>query len=384
MRSFEDREKGFEAEFKRNQELQFRVTARGNRLFGLWAAGRLGIAAGDEAEAYARTVVDADFEKPGDSDVIEKVQKDLAAQGDRDVRGAAACRVDARRPRSEAPAQPGVISGRLLALVFRPRRPFDGFCPLTTIGSTPDGVAGRPADLGKSRDADRARDRARDRQSRVHRDPGRPAAGEPAGFGAAARPGAGGADPARAARVDRLDHRFDNAGIRAVRSWVFLARHHPDRRRAVSALQGHARDPRTARGRGRARRRHPGRGELRRRHRADHGARHRVLARQRDHRGRDGERVVGDGGGGDHRRADHDRRLGTARRLCRQAPDDQDAGAELPAADRHDSGRRRDRVSCAEGVHLRRDRVLGHGRGAEPGRGAAATPAPRRDRHGRV
>jgi hypothetical protein len=81
MRNFEDRQKGFEAEFKRNQELQFRVSARRNKLFGLWAAGRLGIAAGDEAEAYARTVVEADFEKPGDSDVVEKVQKDLAAKG---------------------------------------------------------------------------------------------------------------------------------------------------------------------------------------------------------------------------------------------------------------------------------------------------------------
>jgi hypothetical protein len=81
MKSFEDRQKGFEAEFKRSQELQFRVTARRNRLFGLWAAGRLGISAGDEAEAYARTVVDADFEKPGDSDVVEKVRSDLAAKG---------------------------------------------------------------------------------------------------------------------------------------------------------------------------------------------------------------------------------------------------------------------------------------------------------------
>ena len=81
MKSLQDREKGFEAEFKRNQELQFRVTARRNKLFGLWAAGRLGVGAGDEAEAYARTVVEADFERPGDSDVIEKVQKDLAAKG---------------------------------------------------------------------------------------------------------------------------------------------------------------------------------------------------------------------------------------------------------------------------------------------------------------
>jgi hypothetical protein len=80
MKSLEDRQKGFEAEFKRNQELQFRVTARRNRLFGLWAAGRLGIE-GNEADAYSRAVVDADFEKPGDSDVIEKVQNDLAAKG---------------------------------------------------------------------------------------------------------------------------------------------------------------------------------------------------------------------------------------------------------------------------------------------------------------
>jgi hypothetical protein len=81
MKSLKDRQKGFEAEFKRNQELQFRVTARRNKLFGLWAAGHLGIAAGDEAEAYARTVVEADFARPGDGDVLEKVQKDLAAKG---------------------------------------------------------------------------------------------------------------------------------------------------------------------------------------------------------------------------------------------------------------------------------------------------------------
>ena len=81
MRSFEDRQKGFEAEFKHNQELVFRVAARRNKLFGLWAAEKLGLPGGDQAEAYARTVVDADFERPGDGDVIEKVQADLAAKG---------------------------------------------------------------------------------------------------------------------------------------------------------------------------------------------------------------------------------------------------------------------------------------------------------------
>src|SRR5579884_2158930 len=78
MKGFIEREKGFEAEFKRNQELAFRINARRNRLFGLWAAARLGLPAGEEAEAYAKTVVAADFKAPGDADVIEKVRTDLA------------------------------------------------------------------------------------------------------------------------------------------------------------------------------------------------------------------------------------------------------------------------------------------------------------------
>ena len=81
MKSLTEREKGFEAQFKRNQELMFRVTARRNRLFGLWAAVRLGLPAGEEAEAYAKTVVAADFEAPGDADVIEKVRTDLEKKG---------------------------------------------------------------------------------------------------------------------------------------------------------------------------------------------------------------------------------------------------------------------------------------------------------------
>jgi hypothetical protein len=81
MKSFTEREKGFEAEFKRNQELRFRVTARRNRLFGLRAAARLGLPAGEEAETYAKTVVAADFEAPGDDDVINKVLADLEEKG---------------------------------------------------------------------------------------------------------------------------------------------------------------------------------------------------------------------------------------------------------------------------------------------------------------
>jgi hypothetical protein len=81
MKSFSDREKGFEAEFKRNQELLFRVTARRNRLFGLWAAAQMGVPDGPAAEDYAKTVVAADLQAPGDADVIEKVRADLAGKG---------------------------------------------------------------------------------------------------------------------------------------------------------------------------------------------------------------------------------------------------------------------------------------------------------------
>ena len=81
MKSLIEREKGFEAEFKRNQELAFRITARRNRLFGMWAAGRLSLEAGEPAETYAKSVVAADFEMPGDGDVIAKVNSNLAERG---------------------------------------------------------------------------------------------------------------------------------------------------------------------------------------------------------------------------------------------------------------------------------------------------------------
>jgi len=79
MATFEDRERDFEARFKHDQELQFKVTARRNRLAGLWAAGKMGLT-GDEATAYAKTVVDAEF-SGGDHHVVEKLVADLAAKG---------------------------------------------------------------------------------------------------------------------------------------------------------------------------------------------------------------------------------------------------------------------------------------------------------------
>ncbi len=104
MTSFADRERSFEAQFARDAELQFRVMARRDKLLGLWAAEKreLGVA---EAEAYAKSVVQADFEEAGDEDVIRKVVGDLAAQGisEHDVRRAlAGFAVEARRQIMEA------------------------------------------------------------------------------------------------------------------------------------------------------------------------------------------------------------------------------------------------------------------------------------------
>jgi hypothetical protein len=80
MTNLNEREKGMEAEFKNREEQAFRATVRRNRLFGLWAAARLGVT-GEAAEAYAKTVVASDFEAPGDDDVLAKVRNDFAEKG---------------------------------------------------------------------------------------------------------------------------------------------------------------------------------------------------------------------------------------------------------------------------------------------------------------
>lgn len=79
MTTFDRRKEGFEAKFARDEELRFKATARRNRLLGLWAAEKLGLE-GAEAEAYAKTVVSADFTEPGDEDVFRKVRFDFDAK----------------------------------------------------------------------------------------------------------------------------------------------------------------------------------------------------------------------------------------------------------------------------------------------------------------
>ena len=80
MASFNDREKAFEDKYKHDQELQFKAEARRNKLLGVWAAELMGLT-GADADAYAREVVQSDFEEPGDDDVLRKVLADLTAKG---------------------------------------------------------------------------------------------------------------------------------------------------------------------------------------------------------------------------------------------------------------------------------------------------------------
>jgi hypothetical protein len=80
MTTFDERGKAFEQKFAHDEELRFKATVRRDKLFGLWAAKKLGLA-DSEAEAYAKSVVKSDFEHPGDEDILGKVKADLAAKG---------------------------------------------------------------------------------------------------------------------------------------------------------------------------------------------------------------------------------------------------------------------------------------------------------------
>jgi hypothetical protein len=80
MTVFDDRERAEEAKFAHDADMQFRIQARRNRLLGEWAAERMSLLPA-EREAYAKAVVQADFEEAGDEDVIRKLLGDLTSAG---------------------------------------------------------------------------------------------------------------------------------------------------------------------------------------------------------------------------------------------------------------------------------------------------------------
>ncbi len=75
--AFQEREKGFERKFQLDQDQLFKVASRRDKLFGQWLAGKLGLS-GAAADQYAKDVVAANMDKPGDDDMLAKVRTDLA------------------------------------------------------------------------------------------------------------------------------------------------------------------------------------------------------------------------------------------------------------------------------------------------------------------
>lgn len=80
MTSFDDREKAYEKKFAHDAELKFKASARRNKLLGVWAAEKMGMT-GDDIDHYAKGVVLADLEEPGDEDVLRKVRGDFDDAG---------------------------------------------------------------------------------------------------------------------------------------------------------------------------------------------------------------------------------------------------------------------------------------------------------------
>jgi hypothetical protein len=106
MTTFDDREKAFENQFVREEEMNFRITARRNKLVGQWAAELMKLTP-EESDSYAKGVVQADFEEAGDEDVVRKLLGDLVGAGvdmtDEGIRKALADKaVEARRQLMEA------------------------------------------------------------------------------------------------------------------------------------------------------------------------------------------------------------------------------------------------------------------------------------------
>ena len=80
MSGFDDRKNAEEARYASEQQYDFKVFARRNKLLGLWAADLMDLH-DEDAEAYAKEVVLSDLEEPGDDDVFRKVRGDFDLKG---------------------------------------------------------------------------------------------------------------------------------------------------------------------------------------------------------------------------------------------------------------------------------------------------------------
>ena len=87
MNKFDERQKGFEKKFVKDEELQFKIAAKKNKYLGQWVSEKLGYNPEQEKE-YIQSVFKADFQEAGDEDVFRKIKADLKDQNvsDEDIR----------------------------------------------------------------------------------------------------------------------------------------------------------------------------------------------------------------------------------------------------------------------------------------------------------
>ncbi|HLK25939.1 MAG TPA: DUF1476 domain-containing protein [Caulobacteraceae bacterium] len=93
MSTFDEREEGFESKFAHDEELEFKATARRNRMLGLWAGELMGLAEANLDE-YAAAIVRADVTEPNDEDVLRRVSRDLEGAGIKVTEGQVMAKMD--------------------------------------------------------------------------------------------------------------------------------------------------------------------------------------------------------------------------------------------------------------------------------------------------
>lgn len=84
MNTFKDREKGFEKKFANDQEAEFKINVRRNKLLASWVADILKLN-DEQKKNYITEVIKADFQESGDEDVFRKIKKDLEGKSIQDT-----------------------------------------------------------------------------------------------------------------------------------------------------------------------------------------------------------------------------------------------------------------------------------------------------------
>jgi len=84
MSNFNDREKGFERKFANDQEVEFKISAKRNKLLATWVANILKLNE-EQKKIYIAEVIKSDFQEAGDEDVFKKIKKDLEGKNIQDT-----------------------------------------------------------------------------------------------------------------------------------------------------------------------------------------------------------------------------------------------------------------------------------------------------------